>query len=124
MLLIRGGTVVDAERTFRSDVLCNDGRIVAIGADLEVPTGAEIVSADGLLVMPGGIDPHTHMEMPFMGSVASDDFQTGTTAGLVGVPRRSSTSSFPKRAALWSGHGKTGAPKPKNRSRIILSTSR
>ena len=55
--------------------------IAAIGPDLEAPAGAEIVDAGGMLVMPGGIDPHTHMELPFMGTVASEDFFTGTSAG-------------------------------------------
>lgn len=85
MLLIKGGTVVTSERRFRADVLCDDdGKIAAVQADMEAPTGCTIVDADGLLVMPGGIDPHTHMEMPFMGTTASDDFYTGTAAGLAG----------------------------------------
>lgn len=85
MLHIKGGTIVTAERSFRSDILCDDsGRIARIAPQIETPTGCEVVDAGGLLVMPGGIDPHTHMEMPFMGSVASDDFYTGTAAGLAG----------------------------------------
>jgi dihydropyrimidinase len=83
-ILVRGGTVVTAEQSFRADVLCEGGKIVAIGADLEAPAGAEIVDAGGMLVMPGGIDPHTHMELPFMGTVASDDFFTGTSAAVAG----------------------------------------
>lgn len=83
-LLIRGGTVVDSETSYRADVLCQDGRIVAIGENLEAPAGAEVVDAGDRLVMPGGIDPHTHMQLPFMGTVASDDFYTGTAAGLAG----------------------------------------
>lgn len=85
MLLIKGGTIVTAERSMRGDVLCDDeGRIAATGPDLEQPTDCTLVDATGLLVMPGGIDPHTHMEMPFMGTTASDDFYTGTAAGLAG----------------------------------------
>ena len=83
-LLIRGGTVVTAETSARADVLCEGGLIRAVGADLEAPTGAEVVDAGGMLVMPGGIDPHTHMELPFMGTVASEDFYTGTAAALAG----------------------------------------
>ncbi|MCQ4164212.1 dihydropyrimidinase [Tahibacter harae] len=83
-LLIRGGTVVDSTHSYRADVLCVDGRIAQIGADLQAPAGATVVDAGGLLVMPGGIDPHTHMELPFMGTVASDDFYSGTAAGLAG----------------------------------------
>ncbi|HEX3639318.1 MAG TPA: amidohydrolase family protein, partial [Paraburkholderia sp.] len=86
--LIRGGTIIDAENTYRADILCADpqdgGTILQIGADLEAPAGATIVDAGGQYVMPGGIDPHTHMELPFMGTTASDDFYTGTAAGLSG----------------------------------------
>jgi dihydropyrimidinase len=82
--LIRGGTVVDSETAWRADVLLADGKIAAIGEGLEVPTGTQVVDAGDRLVMPGGIDPHTHMQLPFMGTVASDDFYTGTAAGLAG----------------------------------------
>src|SRR5271156_615139 len=83
-ILIRGGTVVTADETRRADVLCVDGGIAAIGDKLEAPRGARLVDAGGQLVMPGGIDPHTHMELPFMGTTASEDFFTGTAAALAG----------------------------------------
>ena len=82
--LIRGGTVVNADHAFKADVLTQDGKIVAVGPDLQVPAGAQIVDAGGQYVMPGGIDPHTHMQLPFMGTVTMDDFFTGTAAGLAG----------------------------------------
>jgi dihydropyrimidinase len=82
--IIRGGTVVNAERAFRADVLCADGRIVAVGENLEAPPGARVIDAGGQYVMPGGIDTHTHMNLPFMGTVTADDFFTGTAAGLAG----------------------------------------
>lgn len=82
--LIRGGTVVDAELSYRADVLIEGELIVAIGEGLEAPAGCTVIDAGGQLVMPGGIDPHTHMQLPFMGTVASDDFYTGTAAGLAG----------------------------------------
>jgi dihydropyrimidinase len=84
MLHIKGGMVATAERTYRADVLVDGGKIVAVGDDIDVPAGAEIVDAGGCYVMPGGIDPHTHMELPFMGTVASEDFFTGTTAAVAG----------------------------------------
>ena len=80
-IAIKGGTVVTADRTFRADVLIDGERIAAVGEGLE---GDEVVDASGAYVMPGGIDPHTHMEMPFMGTHSSDDFDTGTAAGLAG----------------------------------------
>ncbi len=83
-IFIKGGTIVTAERTYKSDVYCENGVIKAIGEDLDVPSGAEILDASGQYVMPGGIDPHTHMELPFMGTVASEDFFSGTSAGAAG----------------------------------------
>lgn len=82
--LIKGGTVVTAEQTFAADVLCRDGVIAAVGPNLDGGGSAEVIDAGGCHVMPGGIDPHTHMELPFMGTVASEDFFSGTTAGLAG----------------------------------------
>jgi len=82
-LLIRGGTVVNADRAFRADVLCQDGRITAVGEGLQA-AGATVVDAGGQYVLPGGIDPHTHMQLPFMGTTTMDDFFTGTAAGLAG----------------------------------------
>ena len=82
-LLIRGGTVVNTDRAFRADVLCQDGRITAVGEGLQA-AGAAVVDAGGQYVLPGGIDPHTHMQLPFMGTTTMDDFFTGTAAGLAG----------------------------------------
>src|SRR5687767_2506252 len=83
-VLIKGGTVVTADHSFRADVLCVGGKIAAVGEKLDAPARATVVDAGGQFVMPGGIDPHTHMQLPFMGTVASDDFFTGTAAGLAG----------------------------------------
>jgi dihydropyrimidinase len=81
--LIKGGTVVTATETMAADVLVDGERVAAVGSDL----GAEadrIVEAGGRLVMPGGIDVHTHMEMPFGGTFSSDDFASGTAAAAWG----------------------------------------
>lgn len=82
-LLVKGGTVVNHDQRFIADVLCENGKIVQIGSDLSAE-GAEIVDATGKLVIPGGIDTHTHMQLPFMGTVSVDDFNHGTRAGLAG----------------------------------------
>src|SRR6185437_3763143 len=71
-ILIRGGTVVNADASARHDVLIDGGKIVAVGAKLDASSGAEIIDAGGALVMPGGIDPHTHMELPFMGTLVAE----------------------------------------------------
>jgi dihydropyrimidinase len=83
-ILIRGGSVVNADRTYRADVLCYGDTIVAVGENLEAPPHAQVIDAGGQYVMPGGIDTHTHMQLPFMGTVTADDFFTGTAAGLAG----------------------------------------
>lgn len=83
-VLIKGGTIVTAEQSWEANVLCDDGMVQAIGTDLEAPRGTRVIDASGQYVMPGGIDPHTHMQLPFMGTVASEDFETGTAAGLAG----------------------------------------
>ena len=83
-LLLRGGTVVNADRAFKADVLCQAGRIVAVGDALQAPAGALVVDAGGQYVLPGGIDPHTHMQLPFMGTTTMDDFFTGTAAAMAG----------------------------------------
>src|SRR5262249_30554690 len=81
-VLVRGGTVVNADRSVRADVYCADGVIKAVGESLDAPAGTETVDAGGALVIPGGIDPHTHMQMPFMGTVACEDFESGTSSML------------------------------------------
>ena len=83
-IIIKGGTVVTAESEFKADVIVVDEKIVEVGESLEVPLGARVIDASGCYVMPGGIDPHTHMELPFMGTVASEDFFTGTSAAAAG----------------------------------------
>jgi len=79
--VIRGGTIVTADLSYKADVLVEGGRIAAIGEGL---MGDEVLDASGCYVMPGGIDPHTHLEMPFMGTYSADDFESGTRAALAG----------------------------------------
>ena len=79
--VIRNGTIVTADLTYRADVAIEGGQIIAIGQGL---TGETVLDATGCYVMPGGIDPHTHLEMPFMGTYSSDDFDSGTRAALAG----------------------------------------
>jgi dihydropyrimidinase len=82
--LIRGGTLVTEAGRRRADLFCRDGKIAAVGEALEAPPGAAVVDAGGCFVMPGGIDPHTHMQLPMMGTVVADDFFTGTAAAAAG----------------------------------------
>ena len=80
-LVIKNGTIVTANESYQADIGIDGERISLIGRDL---TGDETVDATGMLVIPGGIDPHTHMELPFMGTVSADDFRTGTIAAACG----------------------------------------
>ncbi|OWU74635.1 dihydropyrimidinase [Marinibacterium profundimaris] len=79
--IIKGGTIVTADLTYEADVRVAGGVITEIGPDL---TGDEVLDASGCYVMPGGIDPHTHLEMPFMGTYAAETFESGTRAALSG----------------------------------------
>ena len=82
-LLIRGGTVVTASGSFEADVAVDNGKITAIGKDLPV-TADQIVDASGRLVLPGALDAHTHMAMPFGGTVSADSYLSGTRAAVCG----------------------------------------
>lgn len=80
-LVINGGTLVTASDTYKADIGIQAGKIAAIGRGL---TSTEIVNADGLLVLPGAIDPHVHLEMPTPAGTSSDDWFTGTRAAACG----------------------------------------
>jgi dihydropyrimidinase len=82
-LLIRNGTIVTATDHYRADVLIRGETVTAIGARLD-ERADRTIDADGCYLFPGGIDAHTHMELPFMGTFASDTFHSGTLAGLHG----------------------------------------
>ncbi len=82
-ILIKNGTVLTASDRYEADVYVEDGRIAAIGRALPLPA-AEVIDAAGKLVMPGGIDVHTHLDMPFGGTVSADDFHTGHVAAACG----------------------------------------
>ncbi len=82
-LLVQGGTVVTAAGQLRADVLCRDGRIVAVGKGL-LATGAEVLEASGCYILPGGVDAHVHLQMPVGEFTSSDDFYSGTVAAACG----------------------------------------
>ncbi|MFT6336762.1 MAG: dihydropyrimidinase [Saprospiraceae bacterium] len=82
-VLIKNGRVVTAEADYLADVYTEGEQIVAIGKDLPYKAD-KIINAKGKLVFPGGIDPHVHLDMPFMGTSSSDDYTSGTRAALFG----------------------------------------
>ena len=81
--LIKNGRIVTAVDDYRADILIEDGQVSLIGKTLEMEAD-KVIDASGKLVIPGGIDPHTHMELPFGGTSSSDDFFTGTRAAAFG----------------------------------------
>jgi dihydropyrimidinase len=82
--LIRGGTIVTATDTYVSDVGIVGGKISVIGLNLPAEGASKVIAARGMLVMPGGIDVHTHLDMPFGGTTSADDFESGTVAAAYG----------------------------------------
>ena len=82
--LIQGGTIVTAVDTYASDIGISDGYITAIAQSLPRDSARQVISAEGAYVIPGGIDVHTHLDMPFGGTMSSDDFETGTIAAAFG----------------------------------------
>jgi len=81
MTIIKNGTIVTADLTYKADIRIDGETITEIGQNL---TGGDVLDATGCYIMPGGIDPHTHLEMPFMGTYSTDDFESGTRAALSG----------------------------------------
>ena len=111
-ILISAGTVVNASGPFAADVLVEGERIVGLGAPGSstaqswAQSADRIIDATGLLVIPGGIDGHTHMEMPFGGTQSADTFETGTRAAAFG----GTTTII---APVWT----RGTPRPRARAR-------
>src|SRR5450759_5158877 len=84
--LIKNGTIVTAVDQYSGDVLVDGEKIAVIGMSLDIPAANvdKVIDATGKYLLPGGIDVHTHMDMPFGGSTSADDFETGTRAAAFG----------------------------------------
>jgi dihydropyrimidinase len=82
--IIRKGSVVTATDTYLADIAIANGKIAAVGKDLPTQNSSHVLDAAGKLVLPGGIDVHTHLDMPFGGTTSADDFETGTRAAAFG----------------------------------------
>src|SRR3990170_4768445 len=112
MLLIKSGTLVTHEGSFRADLLVEGEKISEVGADLTTPQ-AEVVNASGKLVMPGGVDPHTHFDLEMFSTVTADDHYSGHKAAAFGgtttvidfVPQ---PPSGPLRSGVEAWHAKAG----------------
>jgi dihydropyrimidinase len=110
-ILIKNGTIVTAREVFAADVRIDGETISAIGRELPGTEGDDLIDARGKYIFPGGIDVHTHFELPFMGTVSADNFETGTRAAVCGgtttiidfvIPEKGK----PLRDALELWHGK------------------
>src|SRR5436190_1748603 len=82
-ILIKNGRIITATDDYVADIFIEGETISAIGKNLNM-TADTTIDASGKLVMPGGIDPHVHLDMPFMGTYSSDNYETGTRAALYG----------------------------------------
>ena len=82
-ILIKNGNIVTSSENFIGDIFIEGEIISAIGKNLKYEAD-EVIDASGKLIFPGGIDPHVHLEMPFMGTFSSDTYETGTRAALFG----------------------------------------
>src|SRR3954464_11156495 len=102
--LIKNGRIVTAVDDYKADILIEDERVSVIGAKLEMEADV-IIDASNKLVIPGGIDPHTHMELPFAATQSSDDFFTGTRAAAFG-----GTTTIIDFAVQTKGESMTAAP--------------
>ena len=84
-LLIRSGTIITAAESYEADILIEGERIAQIGMNLDIPSGAEVIDAEGKIVLPGGVDVHTHFDLAMAGTVSSDDHYTGHKAAAFGA---------------------------------------
>lgn len=83
-ILVSNAEIITAERRWHGDIRCREGRIVELGKGLDPGAGEEQLDAGDLLVFPGGVDPHVHMQLAVAGTVSADDFESGTAAALAG----------------------------------------
>ena len=82
-IIIKSGTLITASETFEADILIDGEKIVSVGKNIDI-SSAQLIDAAGKLVMPGGIDPHTHLDLPMFDTVSSDDHYTGHKAAAFG----------------------------------------
>ena len=113
--LITNGTIVTADGSYQADVLVDGETIAQIGANLAGAgvTADETIDATGRYVIPGGIDVHTHMELPFGGTFAKDTFETGTRAAAFGGTTSIVDFAVQSRGGACARAWTRGMPRPK-----------
>ena len=120
--LITGGTIVNADATTKADVLVDGETVALIGQSLDAAADRTI-DASGKWVIPGAIDVHTHMELPFGGTFAKDTFETGTPQPPSEGRRRSSTSPSRARDRRCARDSTPGTPRPRARRRSTTAST-
>src|ERR1700742_2116296 len=83
-LLIKNGEIITADSRYTADIFCENETITRIDKNLSAPAGCEVIDAKGKYVFPGFIDPHVHIYLPFMGTMAKDTYESASRAALVG----------------------------------------
>jgi len=101
-LIVKNGEIITPDSRYVADIWCEGESITAIGRDLPVPPGAEVIAAAGHYVFPGFIDPHVHIYLPFMGTYSKDTYVTGSQAALVGGTTTLIEMCCPSRFETWS----------------------
>lgn len=109
--IIKNGTIVTASDTYQADICLENGVVSQIGINLSIQ-GSDVIDASGRFLFPGGIDPHTHLEMPFGGTVSKDDFETGTIAAAFGgtttvIDFCLTSKGKPLKSAIQTWHAKS-----------------
>ena len=112
--LIKNGTIVTAADTVQADLLIDGEQIALMGRDLPAE-GAQVIDAAGKLLLPGGIDVHTHLELPFGGTVSSDDFFTGHRAAAFGATTTHLDFVIQPVGGSLKQESKSGMPRPGTR---------
>ena len=121
--LIRNGRIVTAVDDYKADILIEGEKVAVIGAKLDVEAD-QVIDAAGKLVIPGGIDPHTHMELPFGGTQSSDDFRTGTVAAAHGGTTTIIDFAVQyKGQSLIAGRGHLARGRPRARRRSTTAST-
>ena len=129
-LLIRNGDIVTADARVRGDIYVESETITAIGSDLVVAPGTEVIDASGKLVFPGFIDPHVHIYLPFMATFARDTHETASVAALVGGTTTFIEMCCPSRNddalegyRLWKAKAASGSAEREMNERMALAMS-
>ena len=87
--IIKSGTLITASETYEADILIDGEKIVSVGENIDI-SSSQIIDAAGKLVMPGGIDPHTHLDLPMFDTVSSDDLGQTTATHCITLPDHAS----------------------------------